>query len=113
MAIRHELKINRWYHTRIDGELQLGFLSVINRQSFHQQGCESRSRTTTERMEDQEPLETSTLISQFSNSVENLIDQFFTNGVVTSGVVVGSIFFAGDKLFGMEELTVCTSSDLI
>jgi len=53
------------------------------------------------------------LISQLSNSVENLIDQFFTNGVVTSGVVVGSIFFAGDKLFGVEELTVCTSSDLI
>ena len=113
ITIRHELKIYRWCHTRVDGEFQLGFLSIIHRQSFHQQGRESRARTTSERMEDQEPLKTRTLISQLSCSVEHLVDQLFTNGVVTSGVVIGSIFFASDKLFRVEELTVCTSSDLV
>ena len=58
-------------------------------------------------------LETSTLISQFSDSVEDKIDDFFTNGVVTSGVVVGSIFFTSDQLFWMEELSVSTSTDFI
>ena len=58
-------------------------------------------------------LETSTLISQFSDSVEDKVDDFFTNGVVTSGVVVGSIFFTSDQLFWMEELSVSTSTDFI
>jgi hypothetical protein len=38
-------------------------------------------------------LETSALISKLSDSVEAEINDFFTNGVVTSGEVVGSIFF--------------------
>ena len=58
-------------------------------------------------------LETSTLISEFSNSVKDEIDNFFTNGVVTSGIVVGSIFFTSDQLFWMEELSVSTSTDFI
>jgi len=39
-------------------------------------------------------LETSALIGKLSDSVEAEIDDFFTNGVVTSGEVVGSIFFS-------------------
>ena len=58
-------------------------------------------------------LETGTLISQFSDSVEDKVDDFLTNGVVTSGVVIGGIFFTSDKLFWMEELSVSTSTDFI
>jgi len=97
----------------VDGELQFGFLTVINGKTFHQEGSETRTGTTTEGVEDQETLETGTLISQFSDSVEDKIDDFFTNGVVTSGVVVGSIFFTSDQLFWMEELSVSTSTDFI
>jgi hypothetical protein len=32
---------------------------------------------------------------------------------VTTGVVVGGIFLSGDELLGVEQLAVCTSSDLI
>ena len=53
------------------------------------------------------------MISEFSDSVEDEIDDFFTNGVVTSGVVVGSILLATDHLFRVEQLSVCSSSDLI
>ena len=113
ITIRHELKIYRWCHTRVDGEFQLGFLSIIHGQSFHQQRGESRSRTATERMEYQEPLKTRTLIGEFPYSVEHLVDQLLTDSVVTSGVIVGSIFFSGDKLLGVEELTVCARSYLI
>ena len=57
-------------------------------------------------------LETSALIGEFSDSVEDEIDDFLTNGVVTTGIVVGGILFTGDQLFGVEKLTVGTSSDL-
>ena len=57
-------------------------------------------------------LETSALIGKFSDSVEDEIDDFFTDGVVTTGVVVGGIFFTGDQLFRVEKLTVGTGSDL-
>ena len=58
-------------------------------------------------------LETGTLISQFSDSVEDKVDDFLTNGVFTSGVVIGGIFFTSDKLFWMEKLSVSTSTDFI
>jgi hypothetical protein len=38
-------------------------------------------------------LETSALIGKLSDSVEAEIDDFLTNGVMSSGEVVGSIFF--------------------
>jgi hypothetical protein len=58
-------------------------------------------------------LETSALISELSDSVEAEIDDFLTNGVVTSGEVVGGIFLSGDELLWMEELSVGTSSNFI
>ena len=57
-------------------------------------------------------LETSALIGEFSDSVEDEIDDFLTDGVVTTGVVVGGIFFTGNQLFRVEKLTVGTGSDL-
>ena len=64
-------------------------------------------------MEDEETLETGTLVSQFTDSVQYQVDDLLTNGVVTSGVVVGGILLSGDELFWVEQLSVCTSSDLI
>jgi len=97
----------------IDGETEFGFLTVINGKSLEEEGTETGSSTTTDSVEDEETLETSTLISKFSDSVETEIDNFFTNGVMSSGEVVSSIFFTGDQLFWVEELSVGTSSDLI
>merc|ERR1712157_11718 len=97
----------------VDGELQLGFLSVIDGETFHKEGSESGSGTTTEGVEDKETLKTGTLIGKLSDSVKDKIDDFLTDGVVTTGVVVGGIFFAGDQLFGVEQLAVGTGTDLI
>jgi hypothetical protein len=58
-------------------------------------------------------LETSALIGELSDSVEAEIDDFATDGVVTSGEVVGGILLSGDELFGVEQLSVGTGSDLI
>jgi hypothetical protein len=64
-------------------------------------------------VEDQESLETSTLIRKLSDAVQNQINDFLSDGVVTTGVVVGCIFFASDQLFRVEQLAVCTSANLI
>jgi len=64
-------------------------------------------------VKDEESLESGTLVSEFSGSIENHVDDLFTNGVVTSGVVVSRVFFAGDQLFWVEKLSVSTSSDFI
>jgi hypothetical protein len=64
-------------------------------------------------VEDQESLETSTLIRKLSDAVQNQINDFLSDGVVTTGVVVGCIFLASDQLFRVEQLAVCTSANLI
>ena len=41
------------------------------------------------------------------------VNNFFTNGVMSSGEVVCSIFFTGDQLFWVEQLSVGSGSDFI
>jgi hypothetical protein len=53
------------------------------------------------------------LIGEFTDTVEAEINDFFTNGVVTTGEVVGSILLTRDELLWVEELTVGTSTDFI
>lgn len=43
---------------------------------------------TAEAVEDQKSLKTGTLVSQFTNAVEYQINDFFSNGVVTSSIIV-------------------------
>jgi len=99
--------------TGVDGETELGLLTVIDGKSFEEERSETGSGTTTDGVEDHESLETGTVISELSDSVKCKINDFLTDGVVTSGEVVGSIFFTGDKLFGVEKLSVGTSSYFI
>jgi len=64
-------------------------------------------------MEHQEALKTGTVISKFSDSVQAEVDDFLSDCVVSSGEVVGSVFFSGDELFGVEELSVGSGSNFI
>ena len=97
----------------VDGESELGFFTVVNGKSLEEEGTETGTGTTTDGVEDEETLETCALVSKFSDSVEAEINDFLTNGVVSSGEVVGGILLAGDQLLRVEELSVGASSDLI
>jgi len=96
-----------------DGESELGFLTIIDGESLEEERSESGSGTSTDGVEDEETLESSALIGELSDSVEAEIDDLLTNGVMSSGEVVGSIFFTGDKLFWMEQLSVGSGSNFI
>ena len=97
----------------VDGETELGLLTVIDGESLEEERSETGSGTSTDSVEDEETLETSALIGKLSDSIEAEIDDLLTDGVMSSGEVVGGIFFTGDKLLWMEELSVGTGSNLI
>ena len=87
---------------RVDGELKLGFLSVIDGKTFHKKRSKARASATTERTKDQESLETGALIGKLTDPVHDLINMFLSNSVVTASIVVGSILFASDELFRVK-----------
>jgi hypothetical protein len=97
----------------VDGESELGFLTVIDGKSLEEERSETGTGSSTDGVENEETLETSALIGKLSDSVEAEINNFLTNGVMSSGEVVGSIFFTGDELLWMEQLSVSSGSDLI
>ena len=99
--------------SRVDGELQLGLLAVVHRQTLHEQGGEAGTGAATEGVEDEETLQTRTLVSQLPDAVQNQVHYFLADGVVTAGVVVGGVLFAGDELLGVEELSVLACPNLV
>ena len=64
-------------------------------------------------MENQEALKTHTLVTQFPNLVQDKVNDLLANGVVPSGIVIGSIFLACDELLRVEELAVGASANFI
>lgn len=64
-------------------------------------------------MKDKESLKTGALVRQFTDAIQNQINDFLSDGVVTTSIVVGSIFLSGDQLLRMEQRAVGTSADLI
>merc|ERR1711997_337287 len=97
----------------IDGKLQLRFLSVVNRKTLHEERRESRSSSSTKGMEEKESLETSTLVGELPDSVQDEINNLLSDGVVSPGVVVGGVLLSVDQLFGMVELTIGSNSGLV
>jgi hypothetical protein len=98
---------------RVDAELQLGLLAVVHGKALHEESTETRTSTTTERVEDEEALETSAVVGDAADLVEDLVDHLLSNGVVTTSIVVRGILLASDHVLGVEKTTVGTSADLI
>jgi hypothetical protein len=99
--------------SRGHGERQLGLSAVIHGQALQQQGTKTRSSTTTGGVEDHETLQTSAVIGELADAVQDQINDLLADGVVTTSVVVGGILLAGDHLLGVVKLAVSTSADLI
>merc|ERR1740139_960976 len=87
----------------VDGESELGFLAVIDGESLEEERSETGSGTATNGVEDEETLETSALIGELADSVEAEIDDLTSDGVMSTGEVVGGILLSGDELsFGSD-----------
>lgn len=64
-------------------------------------------------MEDHKSLKTSAVVSKLANAVKNKVNDLLADGVVATGIVVGSILLTGDELLGVVELTVSAGTDLV
>jgi len=71
----------------------LDFFTVIDGDSLEEEGSETGTGSSTDGVEDEETLETSALIGELSDSVEAEIDDLTSDGVMSSGEVVGGILF--------------------
>ena len=64
-------------------------------------------------MENEESLKSSAVVGQLANTVKYKVDNFLSNGVVTTSVVIGGIFLSSYKLFWVEKGSVSSSSYFI
>lgn len=64
-------------------------------------------------MEDEEALETRAVVGEVADAVEDRVNEVLANGVVTTGVVVGSVLLARDEGLGVEERLVGAGADLV
>ena len=67
-----DLGVSDHLRCRVDGEFQLGLLAEVNREPLHEEGCEPGSSPASEGVENQEPLESSALLSLLPDSIQNL-----------------------------------------
>lgn len=99
--------------SRVDAELKLALLAVVDGEALHEESTETRTGTTTERVEDEETLETNTVVGDTADLVKDALNELLADGVVTTGVVVGGILLASDHELGVEKVAVGASADLI
>jgi hypothetical protein len=99
--------------SRVDAELKLALLAVVNGEALHEEGTETGTGTTTEGVEDEEALETRAVVGDVADLVEDLVNELLADGVVATGVVVRGILLAGDHLLRVEEGAVGAGADLI
>ena len=97
----------------VDAELKFGLLAVVDGETLHQERCEPRPSSTTERVEDKESLEASAVVGQLPDPVEHKVDDLLANSVMATSVVVGSVLLARHHLLWVEELPVGASPDLV
>jgi hypothetical protein len=64
-------------------------------------------------VKEKEALQPSALVSQLPDPVQNKVNNLLANGVVTPGIIVGSILLAIDELLRVEELAVSSTPGLI
>ncbi|CAL5972038.1 Conserved_hypothetical protein [Hexamita inflata] len=101
--------VDRW----VDDELELGLSAVVDGETFEKEGTETGTSTTTEGVIHHEALETRAIVSELSDTVENEVNDFLANGVVTTGVVVGSVFLTRNELFWVVDLAVGASTNFV
>lgn len=71
---------------RVYAELEFGLLAVVGRKTLKNESTETRTGSTTERMEDEEALKTVTVVGQTAQAVHDVVNLLLSNGVVAAGI---------------------------
>jgi len=98
---------------RVDGESELGLAAVVDGKTFKDKRAETGSGTPSYSIEDEETLKTSAIVCKLADAVKNKVNNFLSDGVVTTGVVVGSIFLSGNQLLRVIQLPVGSRANFV
>jgi hypothetical protein len=98
---------------RVNSEAKLALLAIVNAETLEEEGAQTRSRATTDSVEDKESLKALASLSNTANAVKGSVNDVLADGVVASGIVVRSILLAADQLLGVEEGLVLASANFI
>lgn len=71
---------------RVNAEFQLGLLAVVGRETLEDESTETRSSSTSERVEDKEALQTRAVVCETADLVHHYVNLFFSDGVVTTSI---------------------------
>mmetsp|Transcript_10189 Transcript_10189/g.25546 ORF Transcript_10189/g.25546 Transcript_10189/m.25546 type:complete len:210 (-) Transcript_10189:43-672(-) len=96
-----------------DGKRQLGLAAVVSGKTLQKEGSETGSGTSSGGVEDEESLKSGTVVGKLSDAVQDGVNNLLSNGVVTAGVVVGSILLSRDDLLGVVELGELSGTDFV
>jgi hypothetical protein len=95
------------------GESELGLAAVVDGKALKEKRSKSGTGTSTNSVKAEETLKTGTLVSKLAHAIKYEVNNFLSDGVVSTGVVVGCIFLAGDDLLRVVQLAVGTSAHFI
>jgi len=96
---------------RSNGETHLGLTAEINSKALEKKRSETRSSSSSSGVEDEESLKSVTVVTHLADLINNSVDNILSNGVVTTGVVIGSILLSTDDGFRVVELTVVSGAN--
>merc|ERR1711934_1303046 len=98
---------------RVDGESELGLAAVVDGEALEEEGAEAGAGAAANSVEDEEALEAGAVVGELADAVEDEVNDLLADGVVATGVVVSSVFLAGDDLLRVVELAVGASADFV
>jgi hypothetical protein len=71
---------------RVHAELQLRLLAIVSGKTLKNESTKARSSSTAERVEDEETLQTSAVVSQSADLVCHNVNLFLSNCVMTTSI---------------------------
>ena len=93
---------------RINRKFELRLFAIIAGKPLHEKRSETGTCPAAKGMKDEKALQPRALVSQLANSVARDVDEFSTDRVVSTGVVVRRVLFTRNELLGMEQLAICS-----
>jgi len=94
-------------------ESKLGFAAVVYGKTLKKKGSKTGSGTSSYSVKAEESLKASAVVSKLADAVKYKVYDFLANGVVTTSVVVSSIFLSGDDLLRVVKRAVGTGTYFI
>jgi len=98
---------------RLDREVELGLLAVVDREALEEERAEARARAAADGVEDEEALEARAVVGELADAVEDEVDDLLADRLVAARVVVRRVLLARDKLLRVVELAVRADADLV